>query len=246
MKLYLTSSIGGNFIENETRKACALDGSNHFLELLSKDWTGEVKCLILSSAPEEYQINESYRRLFLEAFNLSNLPLTIIDVCDARNEDRIADILYDYNVIILAGGHVPTQNAFFNKIHLKELMKKYEGIVIGISAGSMNCADIVYAQPELEGEAIDSLYERYLQGLDLTKLSILPHFQYIKDICVDELRVLEDISLPDSKTRPFYALVDGAFILVENGQTFLYGEAYWVQDGMISKVCDNDQVMQIL
>lgn len=246
MKLYLTSSIGGNIIENETRKACSLDGSNHLLDLLSKDWADEVKCLILSSSPEEFEINESYRKIFLEAFSLSNLPLTSIDVCDARNEDRIADILYDYEVIILAGGHVPTQNTFFNKIHLKELMRKYEGTVIGISAGSMNCADVVYAQPEIDGEATDPLYKRYLNGLDLTKISILPHFQYIKDICVDGLRVLEDISLPDSRVRPFYALMDGSFILSEDNQTLLYGEAYLIQNGTISKVCDNDQVIQIL
>lgn len=245
MKLYLTSSIGGNYIEGEIIKACALDSSNHLLELLAKDWKEECKCLILSSSPEDIEINESYRKIFLEAFSLSNLPLTCVDVCDARNEERIADILYDYNVIILAGGHVPTQNAFFNKIHLKDLMNKYKGTVIGISAGSMNCADIVYAQPELDGEAVDPLYDRYLEGLDLTKVNILPHFQYIKDICVDGLRVLEDISLPDSMIRPFYALVDGSFILVENNQTLLYGEAYWIQDGMISKVCDNNQVIHI-
>lgn len=246
MKLYLTSSIGGNYIENDTRKACELDGSNHLLELLSKNWTDNYKCLILSSAPEDVDINESYRKLFLEAFSLSKLPFTSIDVCDTRNEDRIADILYDYDVIILAGGHVPTQNTFFNKIHLKDLLKKYEGTVIGISAGSMNCADIVYAQPELDGEAVDPLYERYLDGLDLTQVSILPHFQYIKDISVDGLRVLEDISIPDSKIRPFYALVDGAYIFVEDNQTLIYGEAYLVQDGRISKVCDNDQMIQIL
>ena len=38
----------------------------------------------------------------------------------------------------------------------------------------MNCAQIVYAQPELEGEAIDPKYERFLEGLNLTKFQILP------------------------------------------------------------------------
>jgi len=51
-------------------------------------------------------------------------------------------MLYDYDVVILAGGHAPTQNAFFHKIKLKELLKIFDGIVIGISAGTMNCADV--------------------------------------------------------------------------------------------------------
>jgi peptidase E len=146
---------------------------------------------------------------------------------------------------LLAGGHVPTQNQFFNRIHLKELTKRYEGIIIGISAGTMNCADVVYAQPELDGEAIDPEYQRYLDGLHLTKINILPHFQDVKDLSVDGLRVLEDISLPDSKIRPFYALVDGAYIFVDDNRSTLFGEAYWIKDGTITKVCETDKSIQL-
>ena len=43
-------------------------------------------------------------------------------------------------VIILRGGHVPTQNKFFEKIKLKERIKDFEGIIIGVSARYMNSA----------------------------------------------------------------------------------------------------------
>jgi hypothetical protein len=102
----------------------------------------------------------------------------------------------------------------------------------------MNCADIVYAQPELEGEATNPEYKKYLVGLQLTKINILPHFQEIKELAVDGLRVLEDISLPDSKVRPFYALVDGSYIYIEEDKATLYGEAYWIYEGTILKVCE--------
>ena len=39
-------------------------------------------------------------------------------------EDEYYDIS-ETDVIILTGGHVPTQNAFFNKIGLKEKLKGY-------------------------------------------------------------------------------------------------------------------------
>lgn len=246
MKLFLTSSIGGSYKENGIRIPCSLDGSNNFLNLLRENWPINSKCLLLSSDPDNEEINDSFKAIFTEAFRISNLPASIIDVCDRRNESSLTDIIYDYDVLILSGGHVPTQNEFFNRINLKELLKSYKGIIIGISAGTMNCADIVYAQPELEGEAINPKYERYLDGLHLTKINILPHFQEIKDMSVDGLRVLEDISLPDSKIRPFYGLVDGAFILVEDNRSVLYGEAYWFKDGNVTKVCDTDKSIQIL
>ena len=245
MKLFLTSSIGGSYQENGIRIPCALDGENNCLNLLREYCPINSKCLLISSDPDNVEMNNSFKAVFTDAFRISNFPLSKMDVCDRRNESRLADMIYDYDVLLLAGGHVPTQNKFFNRIHLKELMKSYKGIIIGISAGTMNCADVVYAQPELDGEAIDPKYQRYLYGLHLTKINILPHFQDVKDLSVDGLRVLEDISLPDSKIRPFYALVDGAFIFVDDNRSVLYGEAYWVKDGNVTKVCETDKSIQI-
>ena len=245
MKLFLTSSIGGSYLENGRRAPCALDKSNQFLNNLEKFWTKDSKCLVISSDPDNDDINDSFKAIFAEAFLISGLSCSYWEVCDKRNEDRLAEIIYDYDVILLAGGHVPTQNKFFSRIRLGELLKGYSGIVIGISAGSMNSADVVYAQPELDGEAIDQGYKRYLDGLNLTHISILPHYQYLMDESIDGLRIVEDISLADSKIRPFYALVDGAYILVDNDVSTLYGEAYYFCDEAITKVCDTDNCIQL-
>lgn len=83
---------------------------------------------------------------------MSGLSIAQMDLCDQRHEGLLG-ALSGYDVLILPGGHVPTQNNFFNRISLKERMKAFRGIVIGISAGTMNCADTVYAQPELPGES---------------------------------------------------------------------------------------------
>ena len=45
----------------------------------------------------------------------------------------------------------------------------------------MNSAEIVYAQPEMSGEAIDPNYKRFLKGLNLTKFQIIPHYYSIRD-----------------------------------------------------------------
>ncbi len=57
------------------------------------------------------------------------------------------------DVIVLTGGHVPTQNKFIKQLRLRECLLNYNGIIVAWSAGSMNCADVVYAGPEFEEEA---------------------------------------------------------------------------------------------
>ena len=155
---------------------------------------------------------------------------------DARNADQAEDIVRESNFLLLAGGHVPTQNRFFAEIKLRRLLKGYEGVIIGISAGSMNSADVVYAHPELDGEALDLKYKRFLNGLGLTKTMILPHYDEIKDETLDGLRVIEDIALPDSKGKTFYLISDGAYLFIENGREEMRGEAYMARDGIITRV----------
>lgn len=245
MILFLTSSIGGSYKVEGARIPCQLDSSNQFLYNLKKYWPDNAKCLIICSDPENKEINDSFRKVFMEAFRMSGLSLSLLGVCDGRNERRLIDTIHGYDVILLAGGHVPTQNTFFRRIHLGNLLKDYKGIIIGISAGSMNCADIVYAQPELDGEAVDQNYQRYLEGLNLTNISILPHYQDLIDMSIDGLRVVEDISLPDSKTRPFYALVDGAYIFIDDNKATVYGEAYYFCNGTITKICEADRHIEV-
>ena len=85
---------------------------------------------------------------------------------------------------------------FLECIRLLHLKVKNAALAkIAWSAGSMNCADIVYAGPEFEGEAVDPLYERWITGLGITNINVFPHFQSLKDEYLDGLRLIEDISL---------------------------------------------------
>jgi len=136
--------------------------------------------------------------------------------------------------VILGGGHVPTENAFFREIGLREAFQGWNGIVMGISAGTMNCAELVYAMPEEPGEALDPAYQRFLPGLGLTKKMLLPHYQEIKDGLLDGLRVMEDVACPDSMGRVFYCLPDGSYFRIENGQEELRGEAWRLADGVLT------------
>ena len=116
---------------------------------------------------------------------------------------------------------------------------------MGISAGSMNAADVVYAQPEEEGESIDPDYERFIPGLGLTNLNILPHYQMVKDNILDGRRLYEDITFEDSIGHAFLVLVDGSFVLEEDGRCEVYGESYLIFSGKMMKICEEGEMLSL-
>lgn len=244
MITYLTSHIGGSYKLAGKRFPDLISNENGLLDSLKTRWKENADILIISADADSKEINDSIRELFEKAFPMSGLSIKKIVTCDKRNEDIVQELL-KYDVVILSGGHVPTQNAFFQKIRLKEKIQNYEGILIGISAGTMNCAEIVYAQPELEGESIDTAFQRFLPGLGVTGLMIIPHYQAIKDDMLDGKRLFEDITYPDSYEHEFYALTDGSYMVIKNGITTLYGEAYRIKDGSVEQICENNQRMEI-
>lgn len=240
MTVFLTSHIGGSVRKDGQRIPSSLIMDNNLVDNIKTRWPEQAHVLFIAANPNNIEKSESYRNAYLYAFPFHGMPIETYTVCDCRDELAV-EHLTEYDVIILSGGHVPTQNSFFQRIELKKKLDGYNGIIIGISAGTMNCAETVYAHPELEGEAVDPNYQRFIPGLGLTKRMILPHYQSIKDDTLDGLRVFEDIAYPDSIGREFYALNDGSYIICENGVETLHGEAYRIKDGQISKICKNNE-----
>jgi hypothetical protein len=178
-------------------------------------------------------------------FRETGLSIEYMDICDRRNGVEIISQLSQYDMVILGGGHVPTEKDFFDEIGLRNALQNWDGIVMGISAGSMNCADMVYAQPEMPGEAVDPSYQKFIRGLGLTDINVLPHYQAVKDDWVDDLRLMEDITYPDSYGRTFYAIVDGSYVLQTEDRKEIRGEAYRIADGKIHKVCEYGDVLKL-
>ena len=125
------------------------------------------------------------------------------------------------------------------------ILEGWNGIVMGISAGSMNCADVVYAQPEMPGEATEPSYQKFIRGLGLTDVNVLPHYQAVKDDYVDGLRLFEEITYPDSTGRVFYAIVDGSYVLQTKDRKEIRGEAYRIADGKIQRICGAGEARRI-
>lgn len=244
MKVMLTSSLGGSIKVNGTRVPSVLIQHNGLLDSLKSIWPQNANVLIICADPNDYDKNDSVCDCLKKSFPMSGLSVSSIDKCDDRNPNAV-DHLENIDVLVLVGGHVPTQNKFLEQLRLRERLRDYNGTIVAWSAGSMNSADIVYAGPELEGEAIDPLYNRWITGLGLTDINIFPHFQSLKDDYLDGLRLIEDITFVDSLGHEIIALNDGSYIMIGDGKSTLYGEAYLIKDGKQRQICKDGEFLDL-
>ena len=214
-----------------------LNEQNRFAERLSVCLHGTDRALFIASDPSDTVSADYFADETRHSLALSGIVMNSFSVLDIRNHAQTKELVSACGFIILAGGHVPTQNAFFSEIRLRDCLTDFSGTVLGISAGSMNAADSVYAQPEEPGEADNPAYQRFLKGLGLTKTMLIPHYQEIKDSILDGKRLFEDITYPDSIGRQFVALCDGSYLESDGVQERICGEAYQIRDGMIRQLC---------
>ncbi len=240
MVLFLTSSPCDEAPEG-LNLPFILKEENDFLKNIKQYFRRGTKCLMICADPWAYEFNDRIRQEYWEVFAYHEMQFEEMYMCDERNENKIDEMLTESNMIILVGGHVPTQNAFFKRIGLPEKIKSFSGVVMGISAGSMNAAKMVYSLPENPGESIDPEYDRFPTGLGLTDMNMCPHYQMVKDWVLDGRRLFEEIAFEDSVGRKFYAFVDGSYAVEENGKKILYGEIYEIKNGTMRKICRNGE-----
>ena len=232
-----------------TSSPCLEDGTlnpaNGFTSILRLELNGVRRTLFICSDPERHEKTVFFSNEMRQCFADSGFNFAAWEVLDGENASEARALIDQAEFIVLAGGHVPTQNRFFQAIQLKSLLVGWRGLVMGISAGTMNSARIVYAQPELPGEAIAPDYIRFLPGLGLTETMVLPHYQMNKNDVLDGLRVYEDIALPDSAGRCFYALPDGSFLHGTPNAETLRGEAWRIKDGGMERITAVGETMRL-
>ena len=224
----------------------ALNPANGFVDALLESLPKRpLRGLFVASSPDEPDTNDFYAALQRAAFETSGVAFGRFDILDRRTAADAPALVSPADLIVLAGGHVPTQNRFFHQIGLKALLAGFDGVLIGFSAGSMNAAETVYAMPELEGEAVDPAYERFLPGLGLTRTMIIPHFDGNLDARLDGLRIYGDVAFPDSMGRRFYALPDGSWLHIAGGAEALRGAAWLIADGAIHPFCGDGESAEL-
>ena len=219
-----------------------LNPENGFEENLRRCLPKNPKCLFIASAPDDPAFTDRVAEEMAACFYEAGLGFSELYKLDRRNQAEAQMLIWKSDFIMLSGGHVPTQNAFFREIGLRELLRNYQGVILGISAGTMNAADRVYIQPEEAGESVPE-FRRFGEGLGLTRINVLPHYQMVWDKYLDGRKLYEDITYADSWGECFYVFPDGTYLLIEDGKTYLCGEAYRLADGSMEQISKTGDIL---
>lgn len=247
-----------------------IDESNQFGDNLRKYWVPDAKFLIFASDPSNTSVADHIMRELKDAFSLSGFSIAELRYFDYQyienfrnshncNPDTAAkealkEALQWANIFFLAGGHTPTENAFMKKCDLKNLISDrnlFDGIFIGLSAGTMNAAEEVYMAPELSGESTDPTFVRFTDGLGLTKIQTVPHIEYEQTVTLDGKDFIKEIVAKDSINREIYLIADGSYFMIRNGITEFFGIGMIMKNGVTRPLLsgminsDNDRFRQV-
>ena len=219
-----------------------LNPANGFLKRIKSKLPPAPRTLFVASSPADHDKTDFYSGDMAGAFERAGIPMTGWQILDDLTADRARALVAWSDFIILMGGHVPTQNAFFNKIGLRELLKGYPGVIMGISAGTMNAAETVYAQPEEPGESSPS-FRRCYPGLGLTAVNICPHYQEVieKNMTVDGIPIYPDITAADSMGHTFHIFPDGTYLYRDEQEYAIYGKCLRMKDGILELLSEDGE-----
>lgn len=234
MKLFLTSNIGGIKKINGEKISINFLESNNFLNNLKKSLKTYDKFVLVASDPNNYKQNDEFLNLDIKALELSGLKFKEYLVLDCRHRDIIKNTLDNCSLIFLCGGNTYQQNLFFNDINLKKYLKNLDCCVVGISAGAINSAKVVFNSPEKE-EGLNNK-QFILNGLDLTNINIEPHFDIENNNKIKMSAILKE-----SYNRNIYGIEDGAYIL----DNIVHGKCYKIHNWEITLICDDEQIISI-
>lgn len=239
MQCFITSSP---FIDEAPRAILAPE--NEFIDRIRAVLPRNPRVLFVCSDPRDHEGTCQFAAITTAAFAEAGIAFSSYQVLDGTTAHRAYAMVSHSDFIVLSGGHVPTQNAFFRKIRLRHLLHKFQGTVMGISAGSMNMADTVYVQPEEPGESAPE-FQRFAPGLGLTGVNILPHYQKVKDNYLDGKRLYEDVTFADSMGHEFFVLPDNSYFYQDDEGLLLCGEAFRLKDGILELLTLNGEVLDM-
>lgn len=125
-------------------------------------------------------------------------------------------------MVWLAGGDTPTQFGYFQKYGLDAIIKKHKGVIIGMSAGSINLAETAICTLSCEHHR-----QEIYKGLGCVNISVEPYF--VRSEVSDELIEL-------SKKYIIYGLCDDSIIICTDEKVEFWGEIYKLSNGNIEQV----------
>lgn len=243
--IFLTSFVGGYRKTPNGKEVIKIDNSNHFIDRLKATKDKWKTFVMVCSNPDVYEKTDEYTKIFTEAFNLDGFGIENVYIIDHRFTGDIEKTILSADVVFLTGGHTPTQNKYLKEIKLDEILAKYNGIVIGQSAGSMNLAKTVYCPPDTPADLTDD-YKKAFSGVGLTNIRIMPHMSgAFSDNVNGQGKNTYDYCIEDSYDLPMYGIYDFGFIEIQGKKSTAYGKTLLIKNGECIELCGDNESVEV-
>ncbi len=188
-------------------------------EYLKKDIKNNDTIVFIATTFDDYEKNDLYYNNLIKHFK--NIDITFNKAYLIDN--RVAkDYILKSNIIFLMGGDTKKQIDSVKEYDLFEILKSKEGIILGVSAGSMNQSSRVVYKNDYNNYVIED-YE----GLGYIDINIYPHLDFNN---IDYLKEVFEVS---NYTKTV-ALPNDSFIRIENNNIDFVGEYYTIQNSKIT------------
>lgn len=170
-----------------------------------------------------HEKTDKYFHLFLDMFEGIGIHFEEAYVVDARMsaEEAQREVL-EADVVWLSGGDTPTQFGYFRKYGLDKVLREHDGVIIGMSAGSINMAKTSICTLSC-GHYKQEIYN----GLGCVDLTVEPHF--VRENVSEELLTL-------SEEYAIYGLCDDGLIVCSGETVEFYGEVYRISKRTVSRM----------
>lgn len=179
---------------------------------------------VASEFEKIHEKTDYYFRFFLNMFEEAGIHFEESYVIDDRiRVDEIQKMVAEADVVWLSGGDTPTQFRYLQKYGLDTVIKQHDGVVIGMSAGSINLAKTSICT--LPGKHCK---QEIYDGLGCVDISVEPHF--VRNEVSNELIDL-------SEKFKIYGLCDDSLIVCSGETVEFYGEVYKLDHGKIEEIC---------
>lgn len=173
---------------------------------------------VASEFEKMHEKTDHYFRFFLNMFETVGIHFENAYVVDGRmSADEAQKAVAEADVVWLSGGDTPTQFRYLQKYSLDTVIRQFDGVIIGMSAGSINLAKTAICTLNC-GHSKQEIYE----GLGCVDISVEPHF--IRGKMSDELIHL-------SEQYIMYGLCDDSIIVCSDEKIDFYGEIYKLSAG---------------
>lgn len=192
-------------------------------EYLKKDIKNNDTIVFIATTFDDYEKNDLYYNNLIKHFKNIDITFNKAYLIDNRvAKDLAKDYILKSNIIFLMGGDAKKQIDSVKEYDLFKILKSKEGIILGVSAGSMNQSSRVVYKNDYNNYVIED-YE----GLGYIDINIYPHLDFNN---IDYLKEVFEVS---NYTKTV-ALPNDSFIRIENNNIDFVGEYYTIQNSKIT------------